>query len=74
MSGKIEDLETAIERAEGVGQLLDSAATNIRTLLAGAPSDLYMRVVGELVAADAWRELIGKRKNSEESGKTRKDS
>jgi phosphoglucomutase len=36
---------------------MESAATNIRTLLAGAPSGLYMRVVNELIAAGAWPEL-----------------
>src|SRR5439155_21732456 len=57
MSGKMEALETAIERAEGAGQLLDSSAKNIRTLLAGAPSDLYLRAVEELVDANEWPEL-----------------
>jgi len=37
--------------------LLDSAAKNIRALQAGAPSDLYSRVIDELVAAEEWAEL-----------------
>ena len=39
------------------GQLLESSAKNIRALLAGAPSDLYRRVVDELIAAGQWAEL-----------------
>jgi len=57
MSVGSEKLEKAIERAIGEGQLLDSAAKNIRTLLAGAPSDIYSRVIDELVAAEEWAEL-----------------
>src|SRR5436190_21967485 len=36
---------------------MESAATNIRTLLSRAPSDLYLRVIDELIAARAWPEL-----------------
>ena len=57
MPGGSEKLEKAIERAPGGGQLLDSAVKNIRALLAGAPSDLYSRVIDELVAAEEWAEL-----------------
>src|SRR6266436_4012870 len=57
MSVGSEKLEKAIERAVGGGQLLDSAAKNIRALLAGAPSNLYSRVVDELVAREEWDEL-----------------
>src|SRR5204862_4156384 len=35
----------------------ESAATNIRTLRAVAPSNLYSQVINELVATDAWPEL-----------------
>ncbi|MGE5209229.1 MAG: phospho-sugar mutase [Alphaproteobacteria bacterium] len=38
-------------------QLLASSAKNIRSLLAGASSNLYFRSVAELVAAGAWQEL-----------------
>jgi phosphoglucomutase len=57
MSVGSEKSEKAIERAVGGGQLLDSAAKNIRALLGGAPSDLYSRVIDELVAAEEWAEL-----------------
>jgi phosphoglucomutase len=57
MSGSVEELNSKIKRAVADGQLMDSAAKNIRNLLAGAASDLYSQVVNELVAADAWPEL-----------------
>jgi phosphoglucomutase len=51
--------ETAgkIDKALADKQLLESAAKNIRGLLAGAPSELYARVVDELVSGGAWDEL-----------------
>jgi phosphoglucomutase len=52
-----EKLEKAIARAVGEGRLLDPAAKNIRALLAGAPSDLYSRVIDELVTNEEWAEL-----------------
>jgi len=57
MPGEFEKLNSKIERAAADGQLMDSAAKNIRNLLGGAASDLYSQVVNELVAADAWPEL-----------------
>ena len=57
MPGDVEKLHSKIERAVADRQLMESAATNIRNLLAGAPSDFYSQVVNELVAADAWPEL-----------------
>lgn len=39
------------------GRLLASAQSNIAALLAGAATDLPVRVVGELAAAGAWEEL-----------------
>ena len=36
---------------------MESAAKNIHALLDGAPSDLYLRSVGELVDGAAWTEL-----------------
>ncbi len=39
------------------GKLLESAAKNIRALLASAPSDLYSRVVEELISGGHWDEL-----------------
>src|SRR5260370_33397635 len=57
MSGDAEKLNSKLERVAADGQLMESAAKNIRNLLAGAASDLYSQVVNELVAADAWPEL-----------------
>jgi phosphoglucomutase len=57
MPGEIEKLNSKIERAVADGQLMDSAEKNIRNLLAGAASDLYSRVVEELVAGKEWAEL-----------------
>src|ERR1051325_5251628 len=52
-----EDMSNAIKRAASERKLLESAAANIHALLAGAPSDLYGRVVEELVAGGEWDEL-----------------
>lgn len=57
MSAKIEELETALARALHARQLLDTATENIRTLLMGAPSDLYPRVISELIVAEQYSEL-----------------
>jgi len=51
------DIAAKIDDALVCRQLLDSAAKNIRALLAGAPSDLYAQVVDELIAAGEWHEL-----------------
>ena len=45
------------DRAAADGQLMDSTARNIRTLLAGATTDIYVSVVNELVASGQWSEL-----------------
>src|SRR5437773_6605333 len=57
MPGDVEKLHSKIERAVADGELMESATTNIRTLLSRAPSDLYLRVIDELIAAGAWPEL-----------------
>ena len=57
MSTNIGKLNSKIERAVVDGQLMEPAAKNIRTLLAGAPSDLYLRAVEELVDSSEWSEL-----------------
>jgi phosphoglucomutase len=57
MAADAEDLNSKIERAVADGQLMESSARNIRTLLGGAPSDLYLRAVDELVSATEWQEL-----------------
>jgi phosphoglucomutase len=50
-------LEEKLSQAVARGELLPAALTNIRTLLAAAPSDLYTQVVTELAGLDAWSEL-----------------
>jgi phosphoglucomutase len=57
MPANVGKLNSKIERAVADGQLMESAAKNIRTLLAGAPSDLYLRAVEELADSGAWSEL-----------------
>jgi phosphoglucomutase len=57
MPGDVEKLHSKIERAVADDQLMGSAAKNIQTLLAGAPSDLYWQAVDELVNAGEWSEL-----------------
>jgi phosphoglucomutase len=57
MSGDVEQPNSKIERAVADGKLMEWAAKNIHALLAGAPSDLYLRAVSELVDADEWPEL-----------------
>jgi phosphoglucomutase len=57
MSGNIEELNSKIERAIAEGQLMKSAAGNIRMLLGSDPSNLYSRTVNELVTNDEWSEL-----------------
>src|SRR5213595_251751 len=46
-----------IDSAVADKRLLASAEKNIRALLNGAPSDLYSRVVDELVSGEHWDEL-----------------
>ena len=46
-----------LDEAVKSGRLLASSLKNIRALLESAPSDLYARVVEELVAAGQWDEL-----------------
>ncbi len=57
MPGDLRKLNSKIDRAVADGQLIGSAAKDIRTLLAGAPSDLYLRAVAELVDSSEWSEL-----------------
>jgi len=49
--------ETKIVQAVARGELLDSAAKNIRPLLAGSASNRYARVIEELVEKSEWAEL-----------------
>src|SRR2546423_15112242 len=46
-----------IERAAADEQLMDSTARNIRTLLAGATTDIFLRSVNELVPSGQWAGL-----------------
>src|SRR5206468_1465596 len=57
MTAKIAKLNSKIERAVADGKLMELSAANIRTLVAGAQSDLYLQAVDELVAAGKWSEL-----------------
>jgi phosphoglucomutase len=57
MSEDPEQLNSKIEPAVAEGQLMESAAKNIHTLLVGAPSDLYLSAVEELADSRAWSEL-----------------
>jgi phosphoglucomutase len=57
MATAVAELHSRIERAVVDGQLLASSAKNIRSLLAGASSNLYFRSVDELVGAGEWQEL-----------------
>src|SRR5205814_9219440 len=57
MPRDIEKLTSHIESAVANGQLMESAANNICTLLTGVSSYLYLQAVDELVAAGKWPEL-----------------
>ena len=57
MSVDLEELNSRMERAVARGQLLESTAKNIRTLLAGATTDLYFRSVNQLADGCEWSEL-----------------
>jgi phosphoglucomutase len=46
-----------IDNARAGDRLLESTGQNIRALLSGAPSDLYLRVIDELVSGGHWAEL-----------------
>src|SRR5215470_9972632 len=57
MTADLSDLNARIKQAVANGQLIESSANNIRTLLEGAESDGYFRSVKELVHAAEWQEL-----------------
>jgi len=57
MSAEVDELDSSIERAVARGQLMQSTAKNIRTLLSGAQTDLYLRSVNELASRAAWPEV-----------------
>ena len=57
MPGHSEQLDSKISQAVADGELMESASKNIHALLYGAPSDLYLRSVSELVEGAGWAEL-----------------
>ena len=57
MTADLADLNAKFKQAVGHGQLIESSAQNVRTLLEGASSDVYFRSVKELVDAAEWQEL-----------------
>src|SRR5262249_44558226 len=57
MSDDVEQLNSRIDRAVVRGQLLESTGKNVRTLLAGATTDLYFHSVSQLADSCEWSEL-----------------
>jgi phosphoglucomutase len=57
MSDDMEKLNANIDKAVAERQLMEAAAKNIRSLLAGARSDFYFRSIQELVFGAEWQEL-----------------
>src|SRR6266481_5768547 len=57
MSADVEELSSRIERAAARGQLLKSTAKNVRTLLAGATTELYLKSVNQLADGCEWSQL-----------------
>jgi len=57
MSAQLEYLNSQIKQAVADGQLMESTAKNIGTLLSGARTDLFFRSVNELFSWAQWSEL-----------------
>ena len=57
MPTDIEELNSKIQRAVADGQLMESTAKNIRSLLTAAPTDLYFNSVNQLADSCEWSEL-----------------
>jgi phosphoglucomutase len=57
MPTDVDGLNSKIERRVADGQLMESSAKNIRSLLAGAKTDLYLNSVNQLVDSCEWSEL-----------------
>ncbi len=57
MAGDVGELNPKIERAVADRRLMQSTAKNIRTLLAGAATDLYFNSVNQLADTCEWSEL-----------------
>src|SRR6266516_2385810 len=57
MPADVEELNSRIKRAAARGQLLESTAKNVRSLLAGATIDLYFSSIKQLAGSCEWQEL-----------------
>src|SRR5881227_2386551 len=57
MSAEVEELNSRIERAVAREQLVQSTAKDIRSLLAGASTDLYFKAIKQLADSGEWSEL-----------------
>src|SRR2546430_6219565 len=57
MPTDVDGLNSKIERRVADGQLMESSAKNIRSLLAGAKTDLYLNSVNQLIDSCEWSEL-----------------
>src|SRR5947199_2882659 len=57
MSADVEELNSRIARAVADGQLMESTAKNICTLLAGTSTDLYLKAINQLTDGCEWSEL-----------------
>ena len=57
MPTDVDGLNSKIECCVADGQLMESSAKNIRSLLAGAKTDMYLNSVNQLVDSWEWSEL-----------------
>ena len=57
MPVEVEELNSKIERGVADGQLMESSVKNIRSLLAGSTTDLYLNSVNQLADSCEWSEL-----------------
>jgi phosphoglucomutase len=57
MSGAVEELTSKIKHAVADSQLMESSAKNIRSLLAGATTNLYFESIYQLTDGSEWSEL-----------------
>src|SRR5438045_2362336 len=57
MTADLADVDARIKQAVAHGQLIESSAKNIRTLLEGAATDLYFNSVNQLADTCEWSEL-----------------
>src|SRR5437870_13812444 len=57
MSASVDKLNSQIERAASDGYLMESTAKNIRSLLAGASTDVYFNSANELAWNLDWQDL-----------------